>query len=114
MRQQLVIGTLAAAAILAAPAGAQSRSRDWLHGGTIETVTSRLSLSGIDLSTPKGKALARSLIRREAQRLCEGDGDSPLSVTLHGAACRRAAMREAENEVERLVRSASAREMAAR
>ena len=114
MRQQLVIGTLAAAAILAAPAGAQTRSRAWLYGGTIETVTGRLSLSGIDLSSPNGRALARSLTLREARRLCEGDGDSPLGVTLNAEACRRGAVLQAEKEIERMARSAPAREIAAR
>ncbi len=114
MKQQTKIGILLLAAMAAAPAPGWAGEQEWRSGGKAETVTGHLDLSGIDLATDAGKALARKRIRQAAGRLCDAPGGSPLAVTLDGAACRRRVVQNAESQVERLLRLSAVHRVAAR
>ena len=95
MKAPLSISLAVLSIALAAPAAAQKRHNPWVDGGKVEEVTSRLRLGAVDGSTRGGRKLILKRIEAEARRLCEGDGDSPVSITLDRSACRRAAVRDA-------------------
>jgi UrcA family protein len=100
VRQQAIIRTFAMAATLAAGV-AQASEHEWARDSRPETVTSRVRIGAAELSTAGGRAAVRLRIRREAARLCDGPGGSPLAVTTNGEACRRAVIRSAKQVLDR-------------
>lgn len=100
MRASLVIFAVATA-LGSTSSGAESQY-EWLRGGSVTVAQGRLVLGGADLSDPREIKRAKRLIRREVDRLCAGDGDSPILLVLDERDCRRAAMREAEKDLKRL------------
>jgi len=85
----------------AAPSEAQAVYK-WLNGGTEELVQERIRLGNTDLSDAKQLREIRHSLRMTAKRLCEGDGDSPISLVLNASECRLSALRSAERELQRL------------
>ena len=78
------------------------------------TVTgiAKVSLSGLDLSTPDGIRAARQRVRAAAQRVCAKIADSDMSTRLNYITCIDDAMASTVTQIEALASKSSAQRLA--
>jgi UrcA family protein len=99
-----------AAALAALCALAPVASAEPPAAPAVETRAARVSLAGLDLSTPEGARAARTRLKKMAQRLCRHFGDDLRAsnrVTMN--ACVRETLADAVRQIDSPVLPASPR-----